>query len=84
MSPCHCLSYSKLTGKQEVSKSSTSQKGHKTTPDNILVTVRIMQSQKQPRKQQTHKKIDMRSDWSDSDDDKDSQARGRPMTERYT
>ena len=31
-----------------------------------------------PRPQQTHININVRSDWSDSDDDKDNQARGRP------
>ena len=38
-----------------------------------------MQDQKWPRKQQTQKKINVRSDWSDLDDDKDSQVRGKPI-----
>ena len=38
-----------------------------------------VQAQEQPRKQQTHRKINVRFDWSDSDDDKGSQARGKPF-----
>ena len=38
-----------------------------------------VQAQKQSRQQQTHRKINMRSDWSDSDDGKDNQARGKPF-----
>ena len=32
-----------------------------------------------PEKQQTQKKLKMRSDWGDSDDDKDCQMRGKPI-----
>ena len=38
-----------------------------------------VQAQKQPGKQQTHRKIKMRSNWSDSDYGKDNQARGKPV-----
>ena len=38
-----------------------------------------MQAQTQPRKQQTERKINVRSNWSDSDDDKDSQTRSKPI-----
>ena len=38
-----------------------------------------MQAQKWPRKQQTQMRISVRSDWSDSDDDKDNQVRGKPI-----
>ena len=38
-----------------------------------------MQVQKCLRKQQMQKKIGIRSDWSNSDDDKDSHARGKPI-----
>ena len=38
-----------------------------------------VQAQKHPRLQQIHRKIDVRSDWSDSDDGKDYQARGNPV-----
>ena len=31
------------------------------------------------QKQQTHRKINVRSDWSDLDDDKECQARGKPI-----
>ena len=37
------------------------------------------QTLKWPRKQQTHRKINMRSDWSNSDDSKDNQVRGKPV-----
>ena len=37
------------------------------------------QAQKPPRPQQIHRKFDIRSDWSDSDDGKDDQARGNPV-----
>ena len=37
-----------------------------------------VQAQKWPRPQPIHRKIDVRSDWSDSDDGKDNQARGNP------
>ena len=82
-----CPNFSKLTSKhkaQLVSKhkapnSDDSQDNHVTTPDNIPVMVGKMQAQKQPRKQQTQKKINVRSNWSDSDDDKDSQARDKPI-----
>ena len=37
------------------------------------------QVQKWPRKQQTHRKINVRSDLSDSDDGKDNQAKGKPV-----
>ena len=38
-----------------------------------------LQVQKWPRKQQTQRKINVRSNWSDSDNDKDSQARNKPI-----
>ena len=38
-----------------------------------------MQAQKWPRLQQTHRKVNVRSEWSDLDDGKDNQARGRPV-----
>ena len=34
---------------------------------------------KWPRQQQTHRKIDIKSDWSDLDDGKDDQARSNPI-----
>ena len=43
-----------------------------------------MQIPKQPRKQQRHNRVDMRSDWSDSDDGKDNQARKRPIVHHVT
>ena len=39
--------------------------------------VETVKAQKHPRKQQMHRKINVRSDWSDLDDDKDSQTRGK-------
>ena len=36
-------------------------------------------AQKHPRPQQTHRKIDQKSDWSDSNDGKDDQARSNPI-----
>ena len=38
-----------------------------------------LQAQKWPRPQQTHRKIDVKSDWSDSNDGKDNQARSKPV-----
>ena len=38
-----------------------------------------VQAQKWPRPQQTHRQIDVRSDWSDLDDGKDNQARDNPI-----
>ena len=40
-----------------------------------------MQAQvpKPPRPQQTHRKSDIRSDWSDADNGKNNQARGNPI-----
>ena len=38
-----------------------------------------MQPQKWPRPQQTHRGVNVRSDWSDSDESKDNQARCRPV-----
>ena len=78
-SPCKCPIFSKLARTHKVPKPSSSQAKHYTNPDNIPVTGGLMQAQKLPRKQQMQKKIKMRSDWSDSDDDKDSQARGKPI-----
>ena len=38
-----------------------------------------LQAQKWPRPQQTQRKIDIKSDWSDSDNGKDNQARSKPV-----
>ena len=38
-----------------------------------------LQAQKWPRHQQTHTKIDQISNWSDSDDGKDDQAKSNPV-----
>ena len=38
-----------------------------------------MQAQKWPRKQQTQRKINARSNWSNLDNDKESQVRGTPI-----
>ena len=52
-----------LTGKNKAPTSGSSQ-DRQTTNDNILITVRKMQVQaeKWPRPQQTHRKIDVKSD----------------------
>ena len=65
--------------KHKAPNSDSSQDRYVTTNDNIPVMVRKKQAQNWPRKQQTYRKIDQKSDWSDSDDDKDSQARGRSI-----
>ena len=70
---------SKLARTHNASEPGSSHERHYNTPDNIPVTVGMMQAQKQSRKQQTQKKVDMRSEWSNSDDNKDSQARGKPI-----
>ena len=45
------------------------------------MTIRKIQTQAQkwPRPQQTCRKVDVRSDWSDLHDGKDNQTRGRPI-----
>ena len=86
-SPCKCPNFAKLADKHKVHlarkhkapKSYSSQYKHVTTHDNIPVVVGKMQAQKWPRKQQTHRKINQRSDWSDLDNDKDSQVRGKSL-----
>ena len=77
-SPCKCPNFAKLVSKHKAPNSDSSQDKHVTTDDNISVMVAKIPAQKWPRKQQTQKKINVRSNWSDSDDDKDSQARGKP------
>ena len=88
-SPCKCPNFATLVAKhkaQLVSKHNTPnsdsiQDRHGTTNDNIPVTFGKAQAQAQKwaRKQQTHTKINMRSDWSDSDNGKDNQGRGKPI-----
>ena len=56
-----------------------SQDHYVTLSDNIPVMVGKVQAQKWPIKQQTHRKINVQSNWSDSDNDKDSQTRGKPI-----
>ena len=71
--PCFCppFSYS-----QEVSRPVNSQKEYNAPPNNIFTSLRMTQTHKRPRRQQTQKKIEMKSDWStDMDDRKDDQAR---------
>ena len=68
-----------LSSKHKAPNADSSQDKHVTTHDNIPVTVGKMQAPKCPRKQQNQRKINVRSDWSDSDNDKDSQARGKPI-----
>ena len=83
--PCKCpklaiLANSQLT--KEIDKQMTpTSDNRQTTNDNILSTIRKMQSQapKLPRPQQTYRKIDQKSDWSDSDNGKDNQARSKPI-----
>ena len=67
---CTCPSFSKLNNSQE---------GHNAPPDNIITSVRMKQTHKWPRRQQTQKRVEMKSDWSDSDDGKDNQVRKRPI-----
>ena len=69
-----------LTSKQKVPTSDSSQ-DRQTTNHNIPITVTKMQvqAQKWSRPQETHRKIDIRSDWGDSDNGKDNQARGNPI-----
>ena len=80
-SPCKCPYFAKLADKHKAANSDSSQDRQAATNDNIPTTVRKMQVQVQkwPRKQQTHRKVSLRSDWSDSDDAKHNQARGKPV-----
>ena len=52
-----------------------------TINDNIPLTVRNMETQdpKQPRLPKPCRKINKKSDWSDSEDEKDDQARSNPI-----
>ena len=70
-----------LSSKHKSPNSDSSQDRQGTNDKNTPITVRKMQAhiQKWPGKQQTHRKINMRSDWSDSDDGKDNQERGKPI-----
>ena len=72
---CACPSFSKMTKSLDTSRPGISQEGHNTPPDNIPTSVRIMQTHIQPRKQQKQKRVDMESNWNDSDDGKDNQVR---------
>ena len=84
---CKCPNFTKLASKYQAQlpskhnapNSDSSQDKHVITHDNIPVMVGKIQAQKWPRKQQTQRKINVRSNWSDSDNDKDSKARGRPI-----
>ena len=88
-SPCKCPNLAKLADKHKAQLASkhkapnfdSSQDRHVTTNDNIPVMVTKIQAQAQkwPRKQQTHRKINVRSKWRDWDDGKDNQARGNPV-----
>ena len=87
-SPCKCPNFAKLADKHWAQlasnhKSGSNQDKQGTTDDNIPITIRKMQAQAQkwPRKQKTHRKINVRSDLSDSDDGKDNQARGKPVVD---
>ena len=82
---CKCPKLAKLTDRQitqETNKPKAPTSDNKqTTNDKIPSTVRKihLQAQRQPRQQQTHRKIDVKSDWSDLDDGKDDQARSNPI-----
>ena len=83
--PCKCPKLAKLANRQLTQvinkpKAPTSD-NKQTTNDKIPSAVRNMQSQAQqwPRPQQTPRKIDVKSDWSDSDDGKNNQARSMPV-----
>ena len=70
-----------LESKHKAPNSDSSQDRQATTDDNIPLTVRKMQAQaqKQPIQQQTCRKVNVGSNWSDMDDGRDNQARGRPV-----
>ena len=78
-SPCKCPNFSKLASKHKAPKSDSSQDKYTTTTDNIHVTVGKCKHKNNPENSKHKKKINMRSDLSDSDDDKDSQVRGKPI-----
>ena len=82
--PCACPSFSKLTKSQEASKPGNSQEGHNAPPDNIFTSVRMTQTHKQPTRWQKQKRVEMKSDWSNSDDGKDNQVRKRPIRHNIT
>ena len=86
--PCKCPRLAKLADRQlaqEICKhkppTSDNNQDRQTTNGNIPSMVRKMhlQAQKWPRPQQTHRKINARSDWSDWDDGKDNQERSNPI-----
>ena len=63
------------------SKLKMSANSRETTQDNISVTVRNMEMQdpKQSRPSKLTSKVHYNSDWSDSEDGKDYQARAKPL-----
>ena len=83
-SPCKCSNFPKLVdkhrallaSKHKAINSDSSLDRHVTPSDNIPVMVGKVKTQKWPRKQ--HRKINVRSNWSELDDGKDNQARGNP------
>ena len=70
-----------LASIQKPPNSDNDQDRQGSTKDNTPKTYKKMQvqAQKWPRKQQTNRKIDQKSDWSGSIDGKDDQARARPV-----
>ena len=81
--PCKCpklakLAYSQLTKELNL-QTTTTYDNRETVNHNIFLTIRNMEAQatKQPRPQQAYRKIDQKSHWSDSEDEKDDQARSK-------
>ena len=81
--PCSCPKVAKLSDNQlvQVSNLKMTINFKETINDNIPLTVRSMEAQapKQPRPPKPCRNIDHKSDWSDSEDGKDDQARSNSI-----
>ena len=81
--PCRCPKVAKLSDNQFIQESNLkmSAKFKETINHNKPLTVRNMEVQapKQPRSPKPCRKINHKSDWSESEDGKDDQARNNPI-----
>ena len=80
---CKCAKTAKLSDSQFIQESNLKMTTNSkdTVNDNIPLTVRNMEDQipKQHKPQKPCRKLDHKSDWSNSDDGKDDQARSNPI-----
>ena len=79
--PCRCLKVVKMLDSQYVQEQKMKMAAKETTQNNISMTVKSkdMQDPKQSRPPKPTGKIPCNSEWSDSEDGKDDQARAKPF-----